>query len=371
MDANHDEYRGLYVLLDAPAGYLSDASARLLGVARTLGDSTGVPVTALLPGDAPTESNEAGSEAAKAAIAYGADTVLLLQDSHLAQGNAPALVAAVATVVQARKSAVILLADSAATREIAPRLARRLGSGLISAVEPGGLDLDAGSNTLLATRREWSGRLLTTYAQTSAHPQIATVRVAGTARPYADDWRSGNTESADLSAVHWPDPAQTPQLIPTPVAIPQSATHQGNPTGFRNPQSDEPVVVAVARQLRAARCLVVGGRGVGSAAGFARVQQLAAALGGTWAATGGAVEAGFAPPEREISLYGTSVQPEVYIGCGVSGSPQHVVAMQQARTIVAINTDPSAPIFRWAHYAIVADSTALLDGLLARLGGGA
>ncbi len=367
MDRTPDEYRGLDVLVDAPAGRLSDASARLLGVARTLADSSGAPVTALLPSDTPADDNEAGGESAMAAIAYGADTVLLLRHAHLAVGNALALVAAVAAVATERKPAVILLADSATTREVAPRLARRLGNGLVSAVEPSGLDLDSGSNTLLATRREWSGRLLTTYVQPSARPQIVTVRVTGTASPYADDWRSGNTESADLSAVQWPDLALTPQ--PITVLNPQSATHKGNPTGFRNPQSDEPSVVAVARQLRAARCLVVGGRGVGSAEGFARVQQLAAALGGEWAATGGAVEAGFAPPEREISLYGTSVQPEVYIGCGVSGSPQHVVAMQQARTIVAVNTDPNAPIFRWAHYAIVADSTALLDGLLARLGG--
>ncbi|MDQ2808574.1 MAG: electron transfer flavoprotein subunit alpha/FixB family protein [Chloroflexota bacterium] len=355
MDPTPDEYRGLYVLVDAPAGRLSDSSARLLGVARTLADSSGALVTALLPSDAPIDGSEAG-DAGTAAIAHGADTVLLLSDARLASGNAPALAAAVAAVAATRKPAVILLADSPTAREVAPRLARRLGTGLVSAVEAGGLDLDTGSNTLPATRREWSGRLLTTYAQPSAHPQIVTVRVAGTARPYADDWRSGSTESADISAVQWPDPALTPQ----PVTNPQSA--------IRNPQSDESPVVAVARQLRAARCLVVGGRGVGSAAGFARVQQLAAALGGEWAATGGAVEAGFALPEREVSLYGTSVQPEVYIGCGVSGSPQHVVAMQQARTIVAVNSDPNAPIFRWAHYAIVADSTALLDGLLARLG---
>jgi electron transfer flavoprotein alpha subunit len=133
------------------------------------------------------------------------------------------------------------------------------------------------------------------------------------------------------------------------------------------PAPEEPAVVAVARALRGARCVVVGGRGVGSAAGFARVQRLAAALGGEWAATAGAVEAGWAPPEREVGLYGTTVRPDLYIGCGVSGSPQHVVGMQQARAIVAVNTDPQAPIFRWAHYAVVADSNALLDHLLERL----
>ncbi len=357
MDPNPDDYRGIYVLVDAPAGRLSDLSARVLGVARALADSSGAPVTALLP-DAVATTDNAG-EAATEAIAYGADTVLLLADPHLVAENAPAVAAAVATLAAARKPAVLMLADSPAARAIAPRLAQRLGGGLVSAAEPTGLDLDAG-NSLAATRREWSGRLLTTYVQPSARPQIVTVRVAGTARPYADDWRSGSTESADLSAVAWPDPALTPQPI----------SDANPPATFSTPHSDEPAVIGVARRLRGARCLVVGGRGMGSAAGFARVQQLAAALGGEWAATGGAVEAGFAPPEREVSLYGTSVQPEVYIGCGVSGSPQHVVAMQQARTIVAVNSDPTAPIFRWAHYAIVADSTALLDALLAQVGSG-
>jgi len=106
---------------------------------------------------------------------------------------------------------------------------------------------------------------------------------------------------------------------------------------------------------------------VGSAEGFARVKRLAETLGGEWGATEGAVEADWAPREREIGLYGTTVRPDLYIGCGVSGSPQHVVGMQQARTIVAINTDPNAPIFRWANYAVVADSNQLIDLLLERL----
>jgi len=357
MDATAGEHRGIWVLAAHEAGRLTGAGARLLGVARTLADSSGASVTALLLGaDAPAES-DAWSGLPNAAIAQGADTALLLRDTHLAAPDGAIWAAALAAVAQARRPAVILLADSPLARDLAPRLARRLGSGLVSAVEPAGLDLDAGSGTLQAARREWSGRLLTTYAQPDARPQIATVRLAAAASPYADDWRYGSTETADLSAVAWPA-AQVQVVAAAAGAAPAPAAND----------RDSPAV-AVPRALRAARCLVVGGRGAGSADGFARVQQLAAALGGEWAATQGAVEAGWAPPEREIGLYGTSVRPDLYIGCGVSGSPQHVVGMQQARTIVAINTDPTAPIFRWAHYAVVADCPTLLAQLLERWAG--
>ena len=358
MDSTSGEYRGIWVLVEHDEGRLSGAGARLLGVARALADQSGAPVTALLLGAPAVDEDDSWTPLTNEAIAYGADSALLLRDAHLAAYAAPAWSAAVAALAAERRPAVILLADGPLARDCAPRLARRLGSGLISAADPATLDLDPTSGTLLATRREWSGRLLTTYAQPDARPQVVTVRTANALSPYYDDWRYGSGETADLSAVTWPAEQVT-----------VAALHVGETEADEAPAPapDEPPVIAVARALRGARCVVVGGRGVGSAEGFARVQRLAEALGGEWAATAGAVEAGWAPPERELGLYGTTVRPDLYIGCGVSGSPQHVVGMQQARTIVAVNSDPAAPIFRLAHYAVVADSNALLDHLLERL----
>ncbi|HET7079061.1 MAG TPA: electron transfer flavoprotein subunit alpha/FixB family protein [Chloroflexia bacterium] len=360
MDSTSGEYRGIWVLVEHDEGRLSGAGARLLGVARALADQSGAPVTALLLGAPSVDEDDSWTPLTNEAIAYGADSALLLRDAHLAAYAAPAWSAAVATLAADRRPAVILLADGPLARDCAPRLARRIGSGLISGADPATLDLDPASGTLLATRREWSGRLLTTYAMPDARPQVVTVRTANALSPYYDDWRYGSGEAADLSAVDWP----AEQVAVAALHVGETAADE---TPAPVPATDEPPVVAVARALHGARCVVVGGRGVGSAAGFARVQRLAAALGGEWAATAGAVEAGWAPPEREVGLYGTTVRPDLYIGCGVSGSPQHVVGMQQARAIVAVNTDPQAPIFRWAHYAVVADSNALLDHLLERL----
>ncbi|HUS16420.1 MAG TPA: electron transfer flavoprotein subunit alpha/FixB family protein [Chloroflexia bacterium] len=357
MDSQRDDYRGIWAITEQDGGRVRPASARLLGVARGLADASGAPVTALLLG-APPEDAAAEDPAAREAISYGADGALLLRDAHLASFSGAAYSAAISTLAAVQRPAVILFADGAQARDLAPRLAWRTGGGLVSAVEPATLDLDPATGTLLATRREWSGRLMTTYTQPQARPQIVTVRVAGAPSPYADDWRYGDATASDLSAVAWPDTALTSAA---PADSPSSAQ-------VSHPADDEPAVLAVARALRGARCVVVGGRGIGSAAGFAEVQRLAAALGGEWGATGGAVEAGWAPPERAVSLYGTTVRPDLYIGCGVSGSPPHVVAMQQARTIVAINTDPQAPIFRWAHYAVVADAPTVVGQLLERLG---
>jgi electron transfer flavoprotein alpha subunit len=356
MDETAGEYRGIWAVAEHDGGRLTPAGARLLGVARALADNAGAAVTAALLGGPAGADTDAWSGLPTEAIAYGADTALLLRHARLESYDAAASAAALAAAATAGRPNAILLADGPAAREVAPRLARRLGSGLISAAEPGLLDMDSGSGALLAGRREWSGRLVTTYAMPAARPQVITVRVGGALNPYADDWRYGATETADLDAVAWPA---------TSVAVEAAHTAAANaaPTG-------EPPQVAAARALRGARRLVVAGRGVGGPQGVARAQRLAAALGGEWAATGGAVEAGWAPPEREVSLYGVTVRPDLYIGCGVSGSPQHVVAMQQARTIVAINSDPQAPIFRWAHYAVVADCGAVLDQLLERLARG-
>ncbi len=359
MDSQSADYRGLWVLVDEEGARLGDAGARLLGIARGLADQAGAPVTALLAGP-PPDPDAPGADLSAMAIAYGADAVLQVRDPRLAAYDAAAYAAALSTLAAARHPAVILLADGPLARDLAPRLARRLGTGLIGGADPASLELEPASGTLLATRREWDHRLAVTYTAPVARPQVVTVRAEAALAPYYDDWRYGDTESANLADVAWPD------LAPATVALHVADTPdpQAAPAA-----SAEPPAVVAARALRAARCVVVAGRGVGGPEGLARVQALAAALGGEWGATHGAVEAGWAPPEREIGLYGTTVRPDLYVGCGVSGSPTHVVGMQQARTIVAVNTDPDAPIFRWAHFAVVADSTALLAALLARLQG--
>jgi electron transfer flavoprotein alpha subunit len=113
--------------------------------------------------------------------------------------------------------------------------------------------------------------------------------------------------------------------------------------------------------------VVIGGAGLGSAEGFALVSRLAAAFGGEWGATGDAIEAGWAPPEREVSVRGVTVRPDLYIGLGVGGNPEEVVAMQQSRLVLAVAADPQTTLFRWATWGVVAHPATFAEQLLARL----
>ena len=122
--------------------------------------------------------------------------------------------------------------------------------------------------------------------------------------------------------------------------------------------------------LKDAKVIVAGGAGVGSREGWKLVEDLAAALGGEVAATRAVVDAGWASAERQVGQTGVTVRPDLYLACGISGAVQHRVGMMDSKTIVAVNTDGAAPIFRCAHYRLVGDLKVVLPKLLSLLAGG-
>ena len=340
---------GIWVLATAPDGALTPGSLQQLATARALGDQLGTTVAALLlngEDDDPPPGQEA--------IAYGADKVLLLQDARLDQYSAPTYTAALAALAGSAPPAMVLLGDDALGRDLAPRLAYRLGAGLIMGADPTTLEVDSYTSAPSAGVRRWNGRLTTTYAGTGDRPTVITLGAGATLEPYYDDWRYGDTDVVDLAAlgVRWPDGLDTPEVADSPAASDTPDWH---------PQ------IAAWRALRGARVVVVGGAGLGSAEGFAWVPRLAAAFGGEWGATGEAIEAGWAPPEREVSVRGVTVRPDLYIGLGVSGNPEEVVAMQQSRLVLAVAADPQTTLFRWATWGVVADPVVFAEQLLARL----
>jgi electron transfer flavoprotein alpha subunit len=288
---------------------------------------------------------------AQEAIAYGADRVLLVQNDHLADYSALAHTAALDALARQGRPEIVLLPDDSPGRDLAPRLAYRLGGGVIPGVDPTTLEVDPYTRAPSASIRRWGGRLVTTYAGSGAGPVVITLSRGATLEPYYDDWRYGDTETVDLAAldVAWPEGLDAVQVED---GTPPTEAAEWHPR------------VAAWRALRAARVVVVGGAGLGSAEAFALVPRLAAALGGEWGATGDAVEAGWVPEEREVSIRGVTVRPDLYIGCGISGGPEQVVAMQQSRLIVAVHPDPQAPIFRWATWSVVADPATFVERLL-------
>jgi electron transfer flavoprotein alpha subunit len=340
---------GIWVLATAPGGALTPGSRQWLATARALGDQLGTTVAALLligEADDPPPSQEA--------IAYGADKVFLLQDAHLARYSAPAYTAALAALAASAPPGMVLLGDDALDRDLAPRLAYRLGAGLIMGADPTTLEVDSYTSAPSAGVRRWNGRLTTTVAGTGTHPTVITLGAGAALEPYYDDWRYGDTDVVDLAAlnVEWPGGLDTPEVADSSVTTETPDWH---------PQ------IAAWRALRGARVVVVGGAGLGSAEGFALVPRLAAAFGGEWGATGDAIEAGWAPPEREVSVRGVTVRPDLYIGLGVGGNPEEVVAMQQSRLVLAVAADPQTTLFRWATWGVVAHPATFAEQLLARL----
>lgn len=326
-ESDSSEHRNLWVVAETDAqGALTRATRQVMGKARELGDRLGTRVEAVLLG---------GPAAGQALVTLGADHVYALEAPELAPSNADGAVAALAAFAGEKKPEIVLFPGGGLYAEVAPRVAARLGTGLTA--EASGLDLEESERLLLATRASFGGRALATVQCPKARPQMVTVRPNAFGEPVPDGYRSGDVESVSVGA-------EADRLI-----------HLG-----AEPAREK---LPVGR----AKALVVVGKGLADAEGLALAKQLAAALGAQLAGTHSAVEAGHVAAEDEVSQLGNTVAPELYVGIGVSGSMQHVDAMRQSRTIVAINTSATAPLMELADYAIEGDYREVVPAFLKAL----
>lgn len=295
--------REYWVSIDRPCaaqwGLLEHCASLLDGTAR---------LCALLPEEhSPAE-----------AFAHGAQKVYVLCGQANVQQRGEQLACA------ARAScpeAILFCADSAG-RMSAATAAALLGAGLAAdctqlAQREDGL--------LVMTRPTFGASLMADIICPQARPQMATIR-PGIYLP------SGRT---------WP---QTDGQV-VRIAPPQSQAQMQLLTR----------TVLQAQDLSMAKVIVAGGKGVGSREGFTLLQRLADALGAAVGASRSAVNAGYAAYHQQIGLTGQAVQPEIYLAFGISGAVQHLAGMEKSKQIIAINTDPHAPIFEYADYAFVCD----------------
>ena len=189
------------------------------------------------------------------------------------------------------------------------------------------IDLSVENGTLQVTRPVLVGNVMAKVVFGPARPQIATLRRRVFPMPALDASRSG-----EIIAVA---PVLAEADIATKVEGIEAATNEVS--------------------LTDAKIIVSGGRGVGGPEGFAPVKALAEALGGAMGASRATVDAGWIPYAHQVGQTGKTVQPDLYIACGISGAIQHLAGMKTSKLIVAINKDADAPIFKYAHYGIVGD----------------
>ncbi len=309
--------REVWILAEHAGGRPRKITYELLGKARALAEALGSRVTAVALGSG------VGALAADLG-AHGADRVLLGDAPALGQYTADAYTAALAPLVAAERPFLLLIGSTASGRDLAPRLAARLGAGIVT--DCAAVDLDG--EDVVATRPVMTRKALARVAFQADVLRIAVV-LPHIFPPAAEDR------------------ARSYETVPVPVPVERGAA--------RARVVDVTPVARESVPLTEADIIVSGGRGLRGPENFALLHRLADALGAAVGSSRPPVDSGWVPHDYEIGQTGKTVNPQLYIACGISGAPQHLAGMSGARCIVAINRDPQAPIFQVATYGIAGD----------------
>lgn len=311
--------KDLWVFVETnPDGSAKNVGLELLTPGRDLADKQGGQLVAVVIGS--------GTDAAvKAAIAHGADKVIVTDGPEYETYSTDAYATALCTLVEEYGPTSMLIGATNNGRDLGPRVSCRLKTGLTA--DCTALDIDEVSGNVAWTRPAFGGNLMATILCPDHRPQIGTVR-------------PGVFKKSE------PDASRVGEVI-------QSGIHV-------NPKDIRTKVLEVLKEmgdtnvdLEGAEIIVSGGRGVGGPEGFEPVKALADALGATVGASRAAVDSGWISHAHQVGQTGKTVAPKVYIACGISGAIQHLAGMSGADCIVAINKDPDAPIFDVADYGVV------------------
>ena len=320
--------KNIWVFIEVVNGSPKNVGLELLGPAKKLSAEAGEQAIAVVIGG-DTE------KAVKAATSYGADQLIVVEGADFADYSTDAYTNAFAELVAKYSPAAILFGATSNGRDLAPRLAARLGAGL--AADCTAIERDGAG--LLFTRPTYSGRLLSVIETVGDAPQLATIR-------------SGIFKRGE------PDMACAADVVKENVAA-----------GTIRTTLLEKITDAAegAVKLEDAEVIVSGGRGLGKPENFELVKALADVLGGVVGASRAAVDAEWISHSHQVGQTGKTVGPKLYIACGISGAIQHLAGMSGSDVIIAINRDADAPIFEVADYGIVGDIKTVLPALTEKI----
>ncbi len=327
------------VYIDHFKGEAQPASWEALGLAKTFGAAVAVVFGA------------GANDVAKIALEYGADEVLLADDSALDDYRAELYASTLSALATSLAPDLILFPTTARTRELAAMSAVDLNTGVLTDIS----SLEASGDSFIATRPIYEGKLMEKTV-CAGKPVMATIRGRAFPKPKHEVGKSGAITKVEAKG----------EALSTVV-------------GYSASES--------AVNLGDAGVIVSGGRGVSNnpaltppagmdekqaeiwraQQGFALVTELAVLLGGAVGASRAAVDGGYIPYSHQVGQTGKVVSPDLYIACGISGAIQHLVGMRNAKVIVAINKDPDAPIFSQARYGVVGDLFAIVPALTAAM----
>ena len=319
------EYKGVYVFIQQVDNQVAGVSHELLGKAKELAAKMETEVTAILLGS--------GVSALCADLAsYGADKIVMVDNKDLELYSTKPYAYAMCSVIEKYKPAVVLYGATAIGRDLAPRVAARVRTGLTADCTK--LDVAAdGTKNLRMTRPAFGGNIMATIVCPEYRPQMATVRpgVMQKIKPVADA-----KVPVDNLAIEIPASEKDVEILD----VVKKESHK--------------------MDIQDAKILVSGGRGMGCPENFGILEDCAKTLGGTVSSSRACVDAGWVEKDIQVGQTGKTVRPNLYLACGISGAIQHLAGMEEADVIIAVNKDEGAPIFEVADFGVVGDATKII-----------
>ena len=322
-------WNGVVVYVEHTYGKIHPVTFELLGKARELAEEINHEVICLFAG---YNIADKGGEL----IRFGADRVYIYDEKELEDYRVEPYAAVFEDFIKHQKPSVVLVGGTTVGRSLAPRVAARFRTGLTA--DCTSLSID--ENTDLAQiRPAFGGNIMAHIKTRDKRPQFATVRYKIFSAMEKDERRAGTIEICSISK----------ELLKSGITVLES--------------KEKPK----AKYIEDAEVLVVAGKGIQKEEDLAIIYELADQLGAMVASTRPLIEAGWTDPKVQIGLSGRTVKPKLIITCGVSGSVQFIAGMKNSEQIIAINTDPNAPIFNIANYSVVGDIYEVIPKLLEKL----
>ena len=325
--------KGIWVFVEQTDGHLANVGLELLGKAQDLSARLNEEVSAVLIGKEVAHLCDTLSD-------HGAKHIYLAEHDLLEHFRTIAYADVIESLVKKFKPSILLIGATPLGRDLAPRVSRRVGSGLTADCTE--LTIDPDEKILWQTRPAFGGNVMATIANRYSRPQMATVRPGVMEK---------KTVTEGLANIIRFEPSLNEARIRTKVLQIVKEKKHGT-------------------DITEASVIVAGGRGIDGRKGFDMLQELAGLLGGELACTRLIVEQGIMPQSSQVGQTGKTVRPEIYIACGISGAIQHRAGMMGSRYIIAINNDPNAPIFQIANWGIVGDVNEIVPQMIKQLSNG-
>lgn len=311
--------KDVFVVIEQREGYVQKVGLELLGEAQKLAAALGEKVVAVLMG-----SNITGK--ARMLYEYGADKVVLVDDPILKHYVTEPYAKALTTVIGLYDPNVVLFGASSIGRDLAPRVAGRVHTGLTADCTK--LDVDTENGLLLMTRPAFGGNIMATIVCKNYRPQMATVRPG---------------------VMKMPERKEVAECEPEVVRIAFEPSDMNVEIVEVLPKTTKSV------DITEAKVLVSGGRATGGAEGFEPLRKLAEVLGGEVSSSRVGVDSGWIEKDRQVGQTGKTVRPDLYVACGISGAIQHLAGMEDSEFILAINKDATCPMMEIADLGIQGD----------------